>query len=66
MVSAIGNLSGFLPPYIVGWIRAETGSFSLGMLFLAGLAAIGGIHALAYFGRLRREGANAPVIARRA
>lgn len=48
MVSAIGNLSGFLPPYIVGWIRAETGSFSLGLLFLAVLAASGGMHVLLF------------------
>jgi ACS family tartrate transporter-like MFS transporter len=43
MVSSIGNLSGFLPPYIVGWIKALTGSFSLGLLFLAFLALVAAI-----------------------
>ena len=47
MATAIGNLSGFLPPYAVGWIKSETGSFSLGLLFLATLAALGGLQALA-------------------
>ena len=59
MVSALGNLSGFLPPYVIGWIRAETGSFSLGLLFLALLALIGGLHALAYFRADERRTAGA-------
>ena len=46
MVTALGNLSGFLPPYLVGWIRDYTGSFPLGLLFLAALAALGGLHVL--------------------
>ncbi|MGI4944896.1 MAG: MFS transporter [Janthinobacterium lividum] len=46
MATALGNLSGFLPPYIVGWIRAETGSFPLGLLFLATLSAVGAVHVL--------------------
>jgi MFS transporter, ACS family, tartrate transporter len=46
MVSALGNLSGFLPPYVIGIIKTETGSFSLGLLFLAVLALIGGLHVL--------------------
>ena len=46
MATALGNLSGFLPPYAVGWIKAETGSFSLGLLFLAALAVLGGVQVL--------------------
>jgi ACS family tartrate transporter-like MFS transporter len=46
MATAIGNLSGFLPPYAVGWIKTETGSFSLGLLFLAALAALGALNVL--------------------
>ena len=55
MATALGNLSGFLPPYIVGWIRTETGSFPLGLLFLAALSALGAVHVLgsARFERLR-------------
>jgi ACS family tartrate transporter-like MFS transporter len=40
MVSSIGNLAGFVPSYIVGWIRQLTGSFSLGLLFLAFLSLL--------------------------
>jgi len=43
IVSALGNLSGIVAPYAIGWIRSETGSFQLGLLFLAGVSLIGGI-----------------------
>ena len=46
MVSALGNLSGFVPPYAVGWIRQQTGSFSYGLLFLAVLALLGAVQLL--------------------
>ncbi len=55
MATALGNLSGFLPPYAVGWIKAETGSFSLGLLFLATLAAIGALHVTYSPGFERRQ-----------
>lgn len=43
IVSALGNLSGIVAPYAIGWIRAETGSFQLGLLFLAFISLIGGM-----------------------
>ena len=43
IVSALGNLSGIVAPYAIGWIRSETGSFQLGLLFLAVVSLIGGI-----------------------
>jgi ACS family tartrate transporter-like MFS transporter len=46
MVSALGNLSGFVPPYVVGWIRAATGSFAPGLAFLALLGLLGGAQVL--------------------
>jgi ACS family tartrate transporter-like MFS transporter len=46
MVSALGNLSGFLPPYAVGWIKDVTGSYGLGLLFLAVLSLLGGVQLL--------------------
>jgi nitrate/nitrite transporter NarK len=60
MATALGNLSGFLPPYAVGWIRAETGSFPLGLLFLAALAALGAVHVLwsPWFDRRQKAAAS--------
>jgi MFS transporter, ACS family, tartrate transporter len=46
LVSAIGNLSGFLPPFIVGWIKDETGGFTGGLIFLAVLSFLGGLQVL--------------------
>ncbi len=38
LVNATGNLGGFIGPYIVGWLREETGSYGPGVYFLAGCA----------------------------
>jgi MFS transporter, ACS family, tartrate transporter len=46
MVTALGNLSGFLPPYLMGWIKDATGHFEWGLIMLAGLSFIGGVQVL--------------------
>ena len=38
LVNSIGNLGGFVGPYIVGWIREATQSYSAALYFLAGSA----------------------------
>jgi ACS family tartrate transporter-like MFS transporter len=44
MINAVGNLGGYVGPFIVGWIKDSTGSFQAGLYFLAacslGCAAI--------------------------
>jgi ACS family tartrate transporter-like MFS transporter len=35
LINSIGNLAGFLGPYLVGWIKQTTGEFSLALLALA-------------------------------
>lgn len=35
LINSIGNLGGFLGPYLVGWIKEATGSFTTGMAVLA-------------------------------
>jgi len=54
MVSALGNLSGFLPPYLVGWIKDSTGNYGYGLLFLAVLSLLGGLLVLRSDGFERR------------
>jgi MFS transporter, ACS family, tartrate transporter len=39
-INSIGNLSGFFGPYAMGWIKDQTGSFTGGLLVIAGLAVI--------------------------
>ncbi len=40
LINSVGNLGGFAGPYLVGWIKDRTGSYSAGMALLAcGLAS---------------------------
>lgn len=36
LISALGNIPGFVSPYLVGWIKTTTGSFSIPMYVFAG------------------------------
>ncbi len=45
-VNAIGNLAGFVGPFLLGWIKELTGSYALGMLPMILLAVVGGIAVL--------------------
>ena len=42
-INAFGNLAGFVGPFLLGWIKDMTGSYSLGMLPMITLAVVGGI-----------------------
>jgi nitrate/nitrite transporter NarK len=43
MINSIGNLGGFAGPYITGWIKQTTGSFTGAMLYLAASLAAAGL-----------------------
>jgi ACS family tartrate transporter-like MFS transporter len=53
LINAVGNLGGFAGPYIMGWAREETGSYTLGLSILAGSMAVAAVLVLA-LGRFRR------------
>ena len=42
-INSLGNLSGFAGPYAMGYLKDLTGSFTAGLLLLAGCALIGAI-----------------------
>jgi len=42
-INALGNLSGFVFNYLIGWIQAETGSFPLALMPIAAVATVGTI-----------------------
>lgn len=46
LINSIGQLAGFLSPYLVGWIKDQTGSTTLALYSLAGLTVAGAIIAL--------------------
>jgi MFS family permease len=39
-ITTIGSLGGFFGPFLIGWIRQETGSFIMGLLAMAGVLAV--------------------------
>jgi len=58
LINSVGNLAGFVSPYLVGAIGDATGSTAAGMYVLAGCLALGGVLTLAAVGR--GQGAGAP------
>ena len=42
-IDSIGNLGGFVGPYIVGWIKDTTQSFEAGLYFLSACAVLAAI-----------------------
>ena len=47
MVNSIGNLSGFVSPYLIGWIKDATQSLAGGLYLLAGSFLLGAVLVLA-------------------
>ncbi len=45
-INALGNLAGFVGPFLLGWIKDLTGSYALGMLPMILLAVVGGVAVL--------------------
>ena len=46
IINSIGNLAGFVGPYVMGSIKDATGSFTIGLLAIAGLVLLAMLVAL--------------------
>ncbi|HEX4985261.1 MAG TPA: MFS transporter [Burkholderiales bacterium] len=57
LINSIGNLGGYVGPFVVGWIRDATQSFGMGMFFLSWCAFMAAL--VAWLAR-RATGAAAP------
>ena len=55
IISSVANLSGFVSPYLVGWLRDTTGSGSAGMYMTAGSLVLASVVTLLLPGRLVNE-----------
>ncbi|MCJ2025142.1 MFS transporter [Methylobacterium sp. J-067] len=45
-INAIGNLGGFVGPWVIGWIKDSTGSFAGGLVFVAALLVLSAVLSL--------------------
>lgn len=57
LINSVGNLGGFLGPYVIGSLSDMTGGYTAGLLYLVAAGLIGGLLVLS----LRPEKAPAPV-----
>jgi ACS family tartrate transporter-like MFS transporter len=46
LINALGNLGGFAGPFLIGWIKTSTGSYSWGLVILAGGVLSSGVIAM--------------------
>jgi nitrate/nitrite transporter NarK len=46
LINALGNLGGFAGPFVIGWVKDATGSFTWGLVALAGGVLSAGIIAV--------------------
>ena len=46
VINSVGNLGGFVGPFLVGVVRDRTGDYSLGLRLLAGAFVLGGLLAV--------------------
>ncbi|CCD39186.1 Permeases of the major facilitator superfamily [Candidatus Paraburkholderia kirkii UZHbot1] len=52
MINSLGNLAGFLSPYLMGWLKQATASNASGMYMLAGFMVLGALLALSVPARM--------------
>ena len=59
LINCIGNLSGFVGPYLTGWLYSATGTYRLSFLVMAALVGLGGAGVLMLPKRYLDPGASA-------
>ena len=43
LINSVGNVGGFMGPFLVGWIKDSTGSFNNGLYALAGFMVLAAV-----------------------
>lgn len=62
VINSVGNLGGFVGPYVIGWIKGQTGSFVGGLAFVAGLLTLSSALVLGLAYSARRQSAKVAVL----
>jgi MFS transporter, ACS family, tartrate transporter len=47
LINSVGNIGGFVGPYLLGYLSDRTHSFTSGLMFIGAVLACGGVLALA-------------------
>lgn len=55
LINSIGNLSGFVGPYLIGYFKTLTGQVSGGLYFIAGFEVLAAVLILLFVPRLVRK-----------
>ena len=56
LINSIGNLGGFVGPYIIGFLTDKTGSYTAGILYLVACGLVGSVLVLSLRSIPRPEG----------
>ena len=56
LINSVGNLGGFAGPYVIGWVRTRTNSFTWGLAALALCLIAGAVVTLATRTSFTRRG----------
>jgi MFS transporter, ACS family, tartrate transporter len=59
LINSVGNIGGFMGPFVVGWIKDSTGSFNNGLYALAGFMLLAAVVTVAGVQAPRRQPAPA-------
>ncbi len=60
LINSVGNLGGFVGPYVTGWVRAGTGSFAAALAVLGGVLAVSAVIVLVTGRQIARKDAVVP------
>lgn len=60
LINSIGNLGGFVGPYVLGYLKDSTGTYEAGLYFLAAMAMLSGL--IAFFTVRPAADATAPAL----
>jgi ACS family tartrate transporter-like MFS transporter len=61
-INSLGNLSGFAGPFVMGYLKDTTGTFTTGLLVLAGCAVVGAVVSASLRIDAKREQASGKVV----
>ncbi len=57
MINSVGNLGGFVGPFLIGWLKSQTGGYAAGLYVVAAFLALSAVLTLMMSRRNERSAA---------